>query len=53
VRSQFHHVIGVAPTVLEAASLPEPKIVNGTANDLAAQNPAKLKELQDQFLKEG
>jgi arylsulfatase A-like enzyme len=127
VRSQFHHVIDVAPTVLEAASLPEPKIVNGTAqkplegvsfvytfddakaesrhkvqyfemfgnralyadgwfartihrapwetkpraalledkwelydtrtdfslaNDLAAQNPAKLKELQDQFLKE-
>ena len=31
VRSQFHHVIDVAPTVLEAAGLPEPKIVNGTA----------------------
>jgi arylsulfatase A-like enzyme len=30
VRSQFHHVIDVAPTVLEAAGLPEPKIVNGT-----------------------
>src|SRR5512137_1209355 len=30
VRSQFHHVIDVAPTVLEAASLPEPKSVNGT-----------------------
>jgi arylsulfatase len=29
-RSQFHHVIDVAPTVLEAAKLPEPKIVNGT-----------------------
>jgi arylsulfatase len=127
VRSQFAHFIDVAPTVLEAATLPEPKIVNGTvqkplegvsfvytfddakaetrhkvqyfemfgnralyndgwfartihkapwetkpraalledkwelydtrtdfslANDLAAQNPAKLKELQDQFLKE-
>jgi hypothetical protein len=127
VRSQFHHVIDVAPTVLEAAGLPEPKSVNGTvqkpiegvsmvysfddpkdasrhtvqyfeiagnraiyadgwyagtihkapweakpraallddkwelydtrndfslANDLAAQNPAKLKELQDLFLKE-
>ena len=25
VRSQFHHVIDVAPTVLEAAGLPEPK----------------------------
>jgi arylsulfatase len=127
VRSQFHHVIDVAPTVLEAAGLPEPKSVNGTAqapiegvsivysfdeakaagrhtvqyfemfgnravyadgwfagtihkepwaekvraplledkwelydtradfslaNDIAAQNPAKLKELQDLFMKE-
>jgi arylsulfatase len=30
VRSQFHHVIDVAPTILEAAKLPEPKEVNGT-----------------------
>jgi arylsulfatase len=30
VRSQFHHVIDVAPTILDAASLPEPRIVNGT-----------------------
>lgn len=127
VRSQFHHVIDVAPTVLEAAKLPEPKMVNGTkqspiegvsmvytfadakaksrhrvqyfeimgnrgiyadgwfagtihrapweyearqplakdkwelydtrddfslVNDLAAKNPAKLKELQDLFMKE-
>jgi arylsulfatase A-like enzyme len=127
VRSQFHHVIDVAPTVLEAAGLPEPKSVNGTvqtpiegvsmvytfddakadsrhkvqyfemignraiyadgwyaatihkapweakpraallddkwelydtrtdfslANDLAAANPSKLKELQDLFMKE-
>ena len=127
VRSQFHHVIDVAPTALEAAGLPEPKIVNGTpqepiegvsmmytfddskaeshhktqyfeifgnraiyadgwlagtlhrapwemtprrallddkwelydtrqdfslVNDLAAQNPAKLKDLQDLFMKE-
>src|SRR5919109_293724 len=29
VRSQFHHVIDVAPTVLEAAGLPEPTAVNG------------------------
>ena len=29
VRSQFHHVIDVAPTVLEAATLPEPTKVNG------------------------
>ncbi|MEC4747051.1 arylsulfatase [Methylomicrobium sp. Wu6] len=127
VRPQFHHVIDIAPTVLEAAGLPEPKSVNGTsqepiegvsmvysfedpnaasrhttqyfeifgnraiyhdgwfagtihrapwemkpraallddkwelydtrtdfslANDLAAQNPAKLKELQDIFVQE-
>jgi arylsulfatase A-like enzyme len=31
LRTQFHHVIDVAPTVLEAASLPEPKVVNGVA----------------------
>jgi len=30
LRSQFGHVIDIAPTVLEAATLPEPKIVNGT-----------------------
>jgi len=29
VRSQFHHVIDVAPTILEAAGLPEPLSVNG------------------------
>jgi arylsulfatase A-like enzyme len=127
VRSQWHHVIDIAPTILEAAGLPEPKSVNGTpqtpiegvslaytfadakapsrhttqyfeifgnrgiyqdgwlagtvhraawefkprttlendkwelydtrsdfslANDLAANNPAKLKEMQDLFLKE-
>ncbi|MFN0051140.1 MAG: arylsulfatase, partial [Planctomycetales bacterium] len=127
IRSQFHHVIDIAPTVLEACGLPEPKSVNGTvqkplegvgmtytfddanakgrhttqyfemfgnraiyhddwvactkhrtpwgkapdgpfaadkwelynvaedfsqANDLAAKHPAKLKELQELFLKE-
>ena len=31
IRSQFHHVIDVAPTVLEAAGLPEPTFVNGVA----------------------
>lgn len=30
MRSQFHHVIDVAPTILEATKLPEPKVVNGT-----------------------
>ena len=29
VRTQFHHVIDVAPTVLEAAGLPQPTFVNG------------------------
>jgi arylsulfatase A-like enzyme len=31
MRSQFSHVIDIAPTILEAAGLPEPKMVNGTA----------------------
>jgi arylsulfatase len=30
VRTQFSHVIDVAPTILQAAGLPEPKVVNGT-----------------------
>jgi arylsulfatase len=29
LRTQFAHVIDVAPTILEAAGLPEPKVVNG------------------------
>lgn len=29
-RTQFHHVIDIAPTVLEVAGLPQPKAVNGT-----------------------
>jgi arylsulfatase len=29
VRTQFHHVIDVAPTILEAAGIPEPTAVNG------------------------
>jgi len=30
MRSQFGHVIDIAPTILEATGLPEPKSVNGT-----------------------
>lgn len=29
IRSQFYHVIDVAPTILEAAHIPQPKKVNG------------------------
>lgn len=29
VRSQFHHVVDLAPTIFEAAKVPAPKIVNG------------------------
>ena len=29
LRTQFHHVIDIAPTILEAAGLPEPVFVNG------------------------
>jgi arylsulfatase A-like enzyme len=30
VRSQWHHVIDIAPTILEAAALPQPTSVDGT-----------------------
>ena len=29
VRTQFHHVIDIAPTILEAAGIPSPEMVNG------------------------
>ncbi|TPE47692.1 arylsulfatase [Amaricoccus solimangrovi] len=31
IRTQFHHVIDVVPTILEAAGIPEPVSVNGVA----------------------
>jgi arylsulfatase len=31
IRQQFHHVIDIVPTILEAAGLPEPVMVNGVA----------------------
>ena len=34
LRTQFHHVIDVAPTVLEVAKLPPPAMVNGVTQEL-------------------
>ncbi|SOX53848.1 Arylsulfatase [Mycobacterium ahvazicum] len=31
LRSQFHHVIDIAPTILEAAGIPAPTVVHGVA----------------------
>jgi arylsulfatase A-like enzyme len=33
VRSQWHHVIDIAPTVLDAAHLPQPTMVNGVKQE--------------------
>jgi arylsulfatase len=33
LRSQFQHVVDIAPTVLEAAGIPEPKTVNGVVQE--------------------
>ncbi len=51
IRSQWHHVIDVAPTILAAASLPEPKLVDGVPQTaiegvsmLSTFNDAKAKE---------
>jgi arylsulfatase A-like enzyme len=51
VRSQWHHVIDVAPTILAAAGLPESKAVNGVPQTpiegvsmLASFNDAKAKD---------
>ena len=55
-RWQFHHVIDVAPTILEAAGIPEPVMVNDTskdwtqAEDLSKKMPDKLHELQRLWL---
>ena len=29
IRRQFHHIIDIAPTILEAAGIPQPDTING------------------------
>ena len=40
IRSQFHHVIDVAATVLDVAGIPEPTFVNGVQQMPLGRNPA-------------
>jgi len=51
IRSQWHHLIDIAPTILEAARIPEPKVVNGIPQTpiegvsmLSSFNDAKAKD---------
>ena len=46
IRTQWHHVIDVAPTVLEAAGLPEPTVVNG-AKQVPIQGVSMLYAAKD------
>jgi arylsulfatase A-like enzyme len=57
VRSQWHHVNDVASTILEAAKLPEPKMINGVAQRpmdgvsmlYAVDNPAAVDRHRTQY----
>ena len=59
IRSQFSHVIDIAPTVLEAAGIPAPTVVNGIqqapyegASMLYAFKDAKAAEARDPVLRD-
>lgn len=51
IRSQFVHVIDIAPTILDAAGIPEPRSVNGTAQE-PIQGRSFLSTLPDKAAKE-
>ena len=64
IRDQFTHVIDVAPTILQAAGIPEPTSVNGVAQKPmeghefcyafdAPEVPERLTRLKELFLIEG
>src|SRR6185503_2605940 len=42
LRTQFHHVIDIAPTILEAAGLPHPVMVNGVLQQPLADDVWEL-----------
>src|SRR5213596_677864 len=46
IRPQFSHVVDIAPTVLEAAGLPFPKMVNGT-EQLPFEGPSMVYTFDD------
>ena len=46
IRTQWHHVIDVAPTILEAAGLPEPRVVNETPQ-IPVQGVSMLSNFND------
>ena len=37
LRTQWHHVIDVVPTILEAAGLPQPRVVDGSRRSVRSR----------------